>query len=62
MIIAEVILVLVLVLLNGFFVASEYAAVKLRLGQIDELIRKNDPRALAAKRIRENIDPFLAAT
>ena len=58
----EVFLVIVLVLINGFFVCSEYAAVKLRLGQIDELIRQNDPRALAAKHIRENIDSFLAAT
>ncbi len=58
----EVLLVLVLVLLNGFFVTAEYAAVKLRLGQIDELIQQKDPRALAAKRVQDNIDSFLSAT
>jgi CBS domain containing-hemolysin-like protein len=59
---AEVFLVIILVLLNGFFVTAEYAAVKLRLAQIDDLIQKRDPRALAAKHVRENIDSFLSAT
>jgi CBS domain containing-hemolysin-like protein len=60
--VAEVFLVLILVLLNGFFVTAEYAAVKLRLAQIDDLIQKRDPRALAAKHVRDNIDSFLSAT
>ncbi len=58
----EVFLVLILVLLNGFFVMSEYAAVKLRLGQIDELIQQKDSRALRVKRVKENLDTFLAGT
>jgi CBS domain containing-hemolysin-like protein len=62
MILLEVILVLILVLMNGFFVTAEYAAVKLRLGQIDELLQKKDARALAAKRVQDNIDSFLSAT
>ncbi len=62
MIFFEVFLVLILVLLNGFFVTAEYAAVKLRLGQIDELIQQKDARALAAKRVQDNIDSFLSAT
>ena len=59
---AEVFLVFLLVLLNGFFVTSEYAAVKLRLGQIDDLVQQKDVRALAAERVQENIDTFLSAT
>jgi CBS domain containing-hemolysin-like protein len=62
MVIAEVFLVLILVLLNGCFVAAEYAAVKLRLGQIDALIEQRDARALSAKRVQDNIDSFLSAT
>jgi CBS domain containing-hemolysin-like protein len=58
----EVFLVLILVLLNSFFVTAEYAAVKLRVGQIDDLIQQKDPRALAAKRVQDNIDSFLSAT
>jgi CBS domain containing-hemolysin-like protein len=32
------------------------------LGQIDELIHQKDARALAAKRVQDNIDSFLSAT
>src|ERR1051326_5346440 len=59
---AEVFLVLILVLLNGFFVTAEYAAVKLRTSQIDDLLAEEDPRALAAKHVRDHIDSFLSAT
>ncbi len=62
MVLAEVFLVLILVLLNGFFVTAEYAAVKLRVGQIEDLIQQKDARALAAKRVQDNIDSFLSAT
>jgi CBS domain containing-hemolysin-like protein len=58
----ELFLVLILVILNGFFVTAEYAAVKLRLPQIDDLIQKRDPKALAAKHVRDNLDTFLSAT
>jgi CBS domain containing-hemolysin-like protein len=59
---AEVFLVLILVLLNGFFVTAEYAAVKLRTSQIDDLLAEENPRALAAKHVRDHIDSFLSAT
>ena len=35
---------------------------RLRVGQIDDLVQKKDHRALAAKRVQENIDTFLSAT
>jgi CBS domain containing-hemolysin-like protein len=60
--IGELFLVVLLVLLNGFFVTAEYAAVKLRVGQIDDLVQKKDFRAIAAKRVQDNIDTFLSAT
>lgn len=59
---AEVFLVLILVLLNGFFVTAEYAAVKLRTSQIDDLLKAGDKRARAAKHVRDHIDSFLSAT
>lgn len=62
MILLEVFLVLLLVLLNGFFVTAEYAAVKLRVGQLDDLIQRKDAHALAAKKVQDNIDSFLSAT
>ena len=59
---AEVFLVIVLVILNGFFVTAEYAAVKLRLAQIDDLVQKKDSKALAVKHVQDNLDSFLSAT
>ena len=59
---AEVFLVIILVFLNGFFVTAEYAAVKLRTPQIDDLIQKKNSKALAAKHVRDNLDTFLSAT
>ena len=34
---------LLLVVLNGFFVAAEFALVKVRGGQLDELVRRRRP-------------------
>jgi CBS domain containing-hemolysin-like protein len=58
----EGLLVLVLVGLNAFFVATEFAAIKIHGGQLDDLIAKRDPRAMAAKEVRDNLDTFLSAT
>ncbi len=53
---------LVLVGLNGFFVATEFALVKVRPTRIDELVRKQKPAALLVRRILSNLDPYLSAT
>ncbi|MDN4593003.1 hemolysin family protein [Polycladomyces subterraneus] len=52
-------LVLFLVLLNGFFVAAEFAIVKVRSTQIAQL---KDKRAKIAKKVLANLDPYLSAT
>ena len=53
---------LILVLLNGFFVATEFAIVKVRPTRIDELLRKNRPGAAMVRHILAHIDPYLSAT
>lgn len=53
---------LVLVLLNGFFVLMEFAIVKVRGSRIEELVRQGDPRALLAKPILARLDSYLSAT
>jgi CBS domain containing-hemolysin-like protein len=58
----EALLVLFLVAINAFFVATEYAVVKLRTAQLDDLLEKKDPRAFAAKQVRDKLDTFLSAT
>jgi CBS domain containing-hemolysin-like protein len=57
----RVVAVLVLVLLNGFFVAAEFALVKVRDTQLSPLIKKGQKRAKAADYILTHLDSFLSA-
>src|ERR1051325_6142784 len=54
--------VLALVLLNGFFVAAEVALVKVRNTQLDMLIAKGHRRAKIARRLIRHIDATISAT
>ncbi|CQR56127.1 hemolysin family protein [Paenibacillus riograndensis] len=54
-------LIILLVLLNGFFVSVEYAMVKVRSGRIDSLIEEGSKRAVAAGNIVHNLDGYLSA-
>jgi CBS domain containing-hemolysin-like protein len=53
--------VLVLVLLNGFFVAAEFALVKIRDSQLDALVRKGSRAARVTRKILANLDASLSA-
>lgn len=53
---------LLLVLLNGFFVAAELALVKIRETQLDTLIAKGHRRARIARRISNDLDAYIGAT
>ncbi len=55
-------LALVLVALNAFFVATEFAIVKVRPTRIEELIRAHRPGATAARHVLSHIDAYLSAT
>ncbi len=52
---------MVLVLLNGFFVAVEFAMVKVRSTRIDTLLQEGNTRAKYAKRLVDNLDAYLSA-
>lgn len=54
--------VLALVLLNGFFVASEFAIVKIRSSTLDTMIEKGDARATIARLVTSNLEAYLSAT
>ncbi len=54
-------LALLFVLANGFFVASEFALVKVRPTQFAELIEHGSKRAKMTKRILKRLDAYLAA-
>jgi CBS domain containing-hemolysin-like protein len=50
-----------LVFLNGFFVAAEFAIVKIRDTQLEPLISKRSQRAKVARFLLHNLDPALSA-
>jgi CBS domain containing-hemolysin-like protein len=54
--------ILALIFLNGFFVASEFALVKVRSSQLDLLEDEGNHRAGLAKHIIANLDAYLSAT
>ena len=50
-----------LVLLNGFFVAAEFAIVKLRRTQADGLARTHGLRGRILRTVRTHLDAYLSA-
>ncbi len=54
--------ILALVLLNGFFVASEFAIVKVRGSQIDAIIDQGAKNAARARKVVDHLDEYLSAT
>ena len=59
--IAKISAVVVLVFLNGFFVAAEYGLVKLRDSQLRSLVKKGSRRAKHARKALANLDASLSA-
>jgi CBS domain containing-hemolysin-like protein len=55
-------LALLFVLANGFFVAAEFAMIKVRPTQLDELAAAGSSRAKLARRIFKRLDHYLSAT
>jgi len=58
----KILAVLVLVLTNGFFVAAEFALVRVRETQLDALVAKGQRRAKMARHIVRNLNSYLSAT
>jgi len=56
------VVILFFVLLNGFFVASEFAIVKVRSSQLDAEIGDGTKGARFAKRVTGQLDAYLSAT
>jgi CBS domain containing-hemolysin-like protein len=59
--IPAVLITLLLVLVNGFFVAAEYSFIRVRETQIDELAAAGSATAKLAKRIGDHLDSYIAA-
>ncbi|MFZ4768491.1 MAG: CNNM domain-containing protein, partial [Roseimicrobium sp.] len=54
--------VLFFVLLNGFFVAAEFALVKVRESQLQEAADDGDSNAKFAQGLTKHLDAYLSAT
>src|ERR1700730_10384359 len=57
----NLLIILLLVFLNGFFVASEFALVKVRSTQLDAL-EEADKKVALARRVTSHLDAYLSAT
>ncbi|WP_078382437.1 hemolysin family protein [Sutcliffiella halmapala] len=59
--IVNLFLIVVLIGLTGFFVATEFAIVKVRSSRIDQLITEGRNGSTAAKRVVSHLDEYLSA-
>jgi CBS domain containing-hemolysin-like protein len=62
LILGKLAVIFALVVLNAFFVASEFAIVKVRGSQLDALVDEGNLRAVFAKHVRAHLDAYLSAT
>src|SRR5258708_20138719 len=61
-VVTRLFIILLLIFLNGFFVASEFALVKVRSSQLDLLEEEGNRRASLANHVISNLDAYLSAT
>lgn len=61
MILINLTLVVILIAATAFFVASEFAIVKVRESRIEQLIQEGNKKALAVRKVIHNLDGYLSA-
>ena len=61
MITINLFIIVILIALTGFFVATEFAIVKVRMSKIDQLISEGKKGAISAKRVVTHLDEYLSA-
>ena len=57
----NLVMVFLLLAFTAFFVASEFAIVKVRSTRIDQLIAEGNGKAIAAKKVISALDEYLSA-
>ena len=58
----EILVIAGLVFINGFFVAAEFALVKVRTSQIDQLVEEGNWAAKLTSRALDHLDAYLSAS
>lgn len=61
MVIFNIVMVGILILLTAFFVATEFALVKIRESRINYLVEDGNKKAINVKKILDNLDGYLSA-
>lgn len=59
---AGFLIIAALILVNAFFVAAEFALVKVRIGQIEQLAEEGNWAAKLTKRALDRLDSYLSAS
>jgi CBS domain containing-hemolysin-like protein len=59
---SDILITFLLVFFNGFFVAAEFAIVKVRSSQLEVKVREGNRMAILSKHIVSHLDGYLAAT
>jgi CBS domain containing-hemolysin-like protein len=57
----NVLMIIILIILTAFFVATEFAIVKIRKTRIDHLASEGNTKAVAAQKVIKNLDGYLSA-
>ncbi|MBV7508149.1 hemolysin family protein [Bacillus sp. sid0103] len=57
----NLVIIAILIALTAFFVASEFAIIRVRSSRIDQLIEEGNSSAVTAKRVISNLDEYLSA-
>ena len=60
MVVVYLLVAILLLLLNGFFVLAEFAAVKMRPSRVEELVRDQIPGAKSVKYVQDHLDEYLS--
>ena len=59
--ILNLIIIIILIAITAFFVASEFAIVRVRTSRIDQLVAEGNISALTVKKVISNLDSYLSA-
>ncbi len=54
-------MVAILIVLTAFFVATEFAIIRLRASRVDQLVVEGKKNALAVQKVKSNLDAYLSA-
>ncbi|MBD2867263.1 hemolysin family protein [Paenibacillus arenilitoris] len=57
----NIVLIIILIALTAFFVATEFAIVKLRASRVDQMVIEGRKNALAVRKVTSNLDGYLSA-